>query len=186
MANFAILFLLDACINLAVNHTEVFRIQTIRLWSLDLLEDSINWLNTFGEKQIPFHLTTRLKRGGSKTQAFTSLTTYERWRDSRLQQQMSSPLTIGPLFRRVCPLQDFPALICCVKVCVAEEDLHTLLGPLLWRQPRKGIYCWTLVAGPSSKTETGGHSGPSPWVLLRPRPGEVDKDWNQTKALRSH
>lgn len=167
----------------------MFRIQAIRLWSLDLLKYSINWLNTFGEKQIPFHLTTRLKHGGRRTQN-TGFHIFDNNLSAGETHQTPtadvSPLTIGPLFRWVCPLQGFPALICCVKVCVAEEDLHTLPGPLLWRQPRKGIYCWTLVAGPSSKTETGGHSGPSPWALLQPRPGEVDEDWNQTKALCSH
>lgn len=50
----------------------------------------------------------------------------------------------------------------CVKVWVAEEAPHALLGPLLWKQPRKGIYCWTLVAGPWSKTTTAGPCGPPP------------------------
>lgn len=84
-------------------------------------------------------------------------------RHATLQQQISSLLTITPLFGLFLSFAGFPGTNwCCVKVWVAKESPPTLLGPRLWRQPRKGIYCWTLVAGPWSKTETGGPFGPSP------------------------
>lgn len=89
----------------------------------------------------------------------------EHWRDTPRHAATADIFSSdnSPLIWAFLSFAGFPGTNwCCVKVWVAKESPLTLLGPRLWRQPRKGIYCWTLVAGPWSKTETGGPFGPSP------------------------
>lgn len=117
------------------------------------------WLILCGEITFPCYLRNNLKLGDMDGwEKFLSTEETRHAATADIFSSDNSPLIWAFLFFAGFPGTNW----CCVKVWVAKESPLTLLGPQLWRQPRKGIYCWTLVAGPWSKTETGGPFGPSP------------------------